>query len=347
MENPAASTLQTPAVVLITMPFAEELIALLRERFPGVNLLVHAARRPEDVPSEVWGRIQVLYTDRVLPAPEIVPALRWLQFHSAGIDFAVASPLLGKPGLAVTTLSGAAAPQAAEFILSALLALGHHLPEAFAAQNRAEWPRERWDRYRPFELRGSTVGIIGYGSIGRELARLLQPFNVRILAVKQDAKNPVDHGYIAEGLGDPQGNYFTRLYPFQALKSMLRGCDSVVVLTPLTAQTRGLIGAAELAVMKPGALLVVAGRGGVVNEQALVEALQEKRIAAAALDVFEEEPLAATSSLWKQPNLIVTPHIGGLSAHYDRRAVELFSANLTRFLRGESLFNRYDPGRGY
>jgi phosphoglycerate dehydrogenase-like enzyme len=336
-----------PVEILITLPFAEDIIAPLRERFPTINLTLHAARRPEDVPVELWKRVQVLYTDRVLPDPEFVPALCWLQFHSAGIDFAIGSPLLNKPGLQVTTLSGAAAPQTAEFALASILALAHHLPEVFTAQSRAEWPRERWDRYRPVELRGSAVGIIGYGSIGRELARLLQPFDVRILAVKFDAMHPADNEYTIPGLGDPDGNLFTRLYPFQALKSMLKTCDFVVVFTPLTTQTRGMFGPAELAAMKPGASLVVVGRGGVVNEQALIEALQERHLASAALDVFEEEPLSPTSPLWKQQNLMVTPHIAGLSAHYDSRAMDLFAANLARYLLDDSLFNRYEPARGY
>jgi len=298
-------------------------------------------------PGGARGRLSAFIFHRVLPAPDAVPDLRWLQFHSAGIDFALESPLFNKPGLQVTTLSGAAAPQAAEFALAAMLALGHHLPDLVGSQARAEWPRERWDRYRPRELRGSSVGIVGYGSIGRELARLLQPFGVQILATKFDAMHPADGGYTIPGLGDPEGQLFTRLYPYQALKSMLKSCDFVVVTTPLSGLTRGMFAAAEFAAMKPGACLIVAGRGGVVNEQALLEALQERRIAAAALDVFEEEPLAPTSPLWKQNNLLVTPHIGGLSSLYDRRAMDLFAANLALFLRGEPLLNRYDPARGY
>jgi phosphoglycerate dehydrogenase-like enzyme len=336
-----------PTEILITLPFSEEIIAPLRNQFSSANITLHAARRPEDVPPELWEHVQVLYTDRVLPSPEAVPNLRWLQFHSAGIDFALGSPLLNKPGLLVTTLSGAAAPQTAESALSAMLALGHHLPELVNAQSRAEWPRERWDRYRPIELRGSTVGIVGYGSIGRELARLLQPFGVQILAAKFNAMHPEDSGYSVPGLGDPEGNLFTRLYPYQALKTMLKACDFVVVATPLTQLTRGMFSAAEFEAMKPGACLIVPGRGGVVNEQALLEALQERRLAAAALDVFEEEPLSLTSPLWKQHNLLVTPHIAGLSSHYDRRAMDLFNANLALFLQGEKLLNLYDPTRGY
>lgn len=341
------STPVLPLEILITLPFPDEILAPIRDLSPNLNLTVHAARRPEDVPPEIWGKAQVLYTDRVLPAPDVVPALRWLQFHSAGIDFALDSPLLQKAGLVVTTLSGAAAAQAAEFTLSVMLAMGHHIAELVTAQQHAEWPRERWDRYRPYELRGSTVGIIGYGSIGRELARLLQPFGARILAVKRDAMHPEDAGYTAEGLGDPGGNLFTRLYPFQAIRSVLKLSDYIVVATPLSAETRGLIGPEDLEAVKPGACLVVVGRGGVVDEAALIEALQERRLAAAALDVFQEEPLGPTSPLWKTPNLIVTPHVGGMSVHYDERAMALFVANLRRFIHGETLLNRFDAARGY
>ena len=337
----------TPVETLITLPFSEEITAPLRQISPAINLTVQAARRPEDIPGEIWAKTQILYTDRVLPAPDLVPALRWLQFHSAGIDFAVGSPLLQKPNLAVTTLSGAAAPQAAEYTLAMLLAMAHHLPDLFLAQTRAEWPRERWERYRPRELYGSTLAIVGYGSIGRELARLLQPFGMTILAVKNDAMHPEDRGYSAEGRGDPGGNLFTRLYPFQALRSVLKLADFVVVTTPLTPQTTALIGAEELAALKFGACLVVVGRGGVVDETALLQALQERRVSAAALDVFQEEPLSPTNPLWKQPNLIVTPHVGGLSNEYDERAMQLFAANLTRFLKGDPLFNRFEPNRGY
>jgi phosphoglycerate dehydrogenase-like enzyme len=333
--------------ILITLPFSEEIVTPLRQVSPSVNLTLQVARRPEDVSSEIWQKTQILYTDRVLPTPDLVPALRWLQFHSAGIDFAVGSPLLQKPNLAVTTLSGAAAPQAAEYTLAMMLGMAHRLPDLFSAQNRAEWPRERWERYRPRELFGSTLAIIGYGSIGRELARLVQPFGMTVLAVKHDAMHPEDRGYSAEGHGDPNGNLFSRLYPFQALQSVLKLADFVVVTTPLTPLTSGLLGEEELAALKPGACLVVVGRGGVVDENALLQALQERRVAAAALDVFQEEPLSPTSPLWKQPNLIVTPHVGGLSSHYDERAMQLFAANLARFLKGDPLFNRFDSNRGY
>ena len=336
-----------PIKVLTPLPLPEDVLAPLRDLAPRVNLSIHSARRPEDIPEDVWKKVEVLYTDRVLPEPGRVPNLRWLQFHSAGVDFALDSPLLQKEGLQVTTLSGAAAPQAAEYCLGVLLALSHHLPDLFQAQNKAEWLRDRWDRLIPRELRGSTVGIVGYGSIGRELARLLLPFDVTILAAKYDAMHPEDEGYIAEGLGDPHGNLFTRLYPYQAVRSMVKTCDFVVISVPLTPDTRGLFGAEEIGAMKPEAYLVSVGRGGVVDENALLSALQDKRLAGAALDVFTEEPLSPTNPLWKAPNLVVTPHVAGMSNYYNQRAVDLFAANLRRYLTGATLYNTVQLARGY
>ena len=339
----------TPAQieVLVTVPFDEHLIDQLKEISTRVKVIAQPARRVEEIPNEVWNRIEVLYTDRVLPDPALVPALRWLQFHFAGIDFAVESPLLNNRNIVVTTLSGAAAPQMAEYAVMMMLTLGHRMYDLFNSQNRAEWPHDRWERFGPLELRGSTVGIIGYGSIGREIARLLQPFGTTILATKRDVRHPQDAGYTPEGLGDPEGDYFTRLYPIQALKSMIKECDFVVVCVPLTVETRNLISEAELAVMKPTAHIINIGRGGVVDQAALFTALQERHLAGVAMDVFAEEPLPPGSPFWRMPTVVVTPHIGGISAAYQNRAINLFAENLRRYLEGVTLLNRFDIMKGY
>lgn len=333
--------------VLITLAFPDALAAPLRQVSKRLQITLQPARKIEDIAPDVWGRTEVLYTDLLLPAPDMVPALKWIQFHYAGIDFAVDAPLLHQPGLAVTTLSGASASQVAEYAVMMLLALGHHFPELVANQARAEWPRERWERFLPRELRGSTVGIVGYGSIGRQVARLLQPFGVRLLAAKRDAMQPWDDGYIMDGTGDLQGDFFTRLYPIQALRSMFKECDFVVVTLPLTPQTRGLIGAADLAALKATAYIVDLGRGGVIDQSALVKALQEQKIAGAALDVFSEEPLSPNHPLWHMPNVLATPHISGISNAYNERALALFAENLRRYAAGEPLYNRFDLERGY
>lgn len=336
-----------PVEVLLMVPFSEPLLAKLRRVSPRLNFTVSKARKASDVSDEIWEQVEVLYTHQVLPEPEKAPNLRWIQFHWSGINHALDAPILQKPDLVATTLSGASASQMAEYVVMMLLALGHSLPEMMAAQWRGEWIKEQRDRLKRRELRDSTVGIVGYGSIGRQVARLLTPFGVEILATKRDVMRPEDTGYTPEGWGDPEGELVRRLYPHQALRSMIKECDFVIVTTPLTPETRDLIGAEEFEAFKPGAFLIDVSRGGVVNHQALLTALKEKKIAGAALDVFTEEPLPEDSPLWKMPNVIVTPHIAGTSPFYDARAADLFAENLHRYLAGLPLYNRINLERGY
>jgi phosphoglycerate dehydrogenase-like enzyme len=336
-----------PVDILITLPFGAALIQALQAVSPRLRVTVSPAQKVEDVPGDLWAHCEVLYTDRILPEPALVPKLKWVQFHYAGIEKALGAPLLARPDLLVTTLSGAAASQTAEHVLALLLALARHLPALNAQQKRGEWPKDRWGRFAPRELRASTVGIVGYGSIGRQAARLLREFGATVLATKYNAMQPADRDYTPEGMGDPEGDLVHRLYPAQAVKSMLKDCDFVVVSVPLTPQTRGLLDAEALAACKPGAYLVDVSRGGIVDHNALVKALQEHRLAGAALDVFPEEPLPPKSPLWELPNVIITPHMAGISPHYDERAVEMFAANLARYVNGQPLYNLFDPKRGY
>jgi phosphoglycerate dehydrogenase-like enzyme len=336
-----------PVNVLIAAPFPEKLISRLNGVSPRLRISVSKAKKAEEISKDEWEKVEVLYTSRLLPSPQQAPNLRWIQFHYAGIDHVVDAPILQKEGLVATTLSGGSASQMAEYAVMMLLALGHRLPQLINSQKSSEWPKDRWELFSPQELRESNVGIVGYGSIGRQVARLLTPFGVQILAIKRDAMHPEDIGYIPEGQGDPQGDFVRRLYPPQALKSMVKACDFVVVTIPLTEETRGMINAEALASFKPTAFLVDVSRGGIVDHEALIEALKEKKLAGAALDVFPEEPLPAESPLWKMPNVLLTPHIAGNTAFYDERAVELFAENLDRYLSGLPLYNRYRPEVGY
>jgi phosphoglycerate dehydrogenase-like enzyme len=301
----------------------------------------------DHVPAEQWARCEVLYTKRIIPDIELAPNLKWVQHHYAGIDASMDFISADRRNLIITTMSGAAASQSAEHVLTMLLALGRHLPALSANQKKAEWPRDRWERFKPRELRTSIVGIIGYGSIGRQVACLLRQFGATVLATKNDAMHPADIGYAPQGIGDVQGDLVHRLYPAQALKSMLKDCDYIVVTLPLTSATRGLIDAQALAACKPGAYLVDISRGGIVDHSALVKVLNEHKLAGAALDVFPEEPLPKRSPLWELPNVIITPHIAGISAHYDERAMALFAENLSRYIADLPLLNIFDPQKGY
>ena len=199
--------------VLITLPFPDRLVTRLRKISPRLHITVQKANKFEDIPEETWKRTQVLYTARVFPeSSEEAPNLKWIQFHWAGIDHILDSPLLQNTNIAITTLSGSNASQVSEHILMMLLAFGHHLPEALEFQRKSEWPQDRWERFSPREVRGSTVGIVGYGSIGRQLARLLSPFDATVLASKRNAKQPQDADYIPEGQGDPLDAQGMRFY---------------------------------------------------------------------------------------------------------------------------------------
>jgi phosphoglycerate dehydrogenase-like enzyme len=333
--------------VLITLAFSDELMKQISNVSPRLAVEKIVARKSDEVSDEVWKRVEVLYTNRVLPSPEQAPRLRWIQFHWAGLDHALDEPIIHREGMTITNISGASASQMAEHAIMMMLALGHHVPDLFNHQKKADWPSGRWELFTPSELRGSTVGIVGYGSIGRQIARILQVFGATVLATKRDVLHPEDTGFSVEGLGDPSGDLMNRLYPPQAICSMLKECDYVVVTLPRTAATVGFLGAKELSSFKPNAFLVDISRGEIVDHTALIPLLREHKIAGAALDVFPIEPLPADSPLWKMPNVILTPHIAGFSPHYDQRAVDLFSQNLQRYLDGLQLYNRVDLKQEY
>lgn len=333
--------------VLITVEFSPELVSEIEAVSPRLEVKTVAAKTPEEVAEQDWLEVEILYTHKVLPSPDLVPNLRWIQFHRAGNEAFMDEPVLRKPDLIASTMSGASAPQVAEYVLEMCLALGHRLPEIIEYQQRAEWPAERGGIFSPLELNQSTVGVVGYGSIGREVARLLQAFGATVLATKFNVMDPSDPGYRIDGSGDPQGDFVHRLYPAQALNSMLKECDFAVVCVPLTPITKDLIGVKQLAAMKPTAFLIDISRGGVTNHEDLLLALEEGGIAGAALDVYPDEPLPEDDPLWKSPNLILTPHIAGVSRDYNQRAVTLFIENLNRYLDGKKPFNLIDLERGY
>lgn len=335
--------------ILSTFDLTKEQQDRLRKTSDRVKLTVIPATDPDAVPDERWAETDVLYTWDVLPEPEKAPNLKWVQLGMAGVDPFLKLPLLKRDDLLLTSMSGAIVSQIAEYVMMALLALGHNLPKMM--QNKVEhlWPdqKEKWEKCLPIELRHSTVGILGYGSIGRQVARLLQPFGAKVLAAKRDVMRPEDQGYMPEGMGDPHGDFFNRLYPMEALHSLLSACDFVVAALPLTEETHHILNAAAFEAMKETAYLVNVGRGALVDEGALVEALKAGMIAGAALDVFEEEPLPEDSPLWDLDNVILSPHVSGLSSHLQEDTLTLFVENVNRYLAGLPLHSQVDLQKGY
>lgn len=332
--------------VLVTMPFPQPLIDKLSRVSSTLVVTQREARTAEEI-ADVVGEVEVIYAWEAIPLPENASKLRWVQLHSAGADAILQHPLYLQSDVIFTTANGIHAIPMAEYVMAQILAFAHHLPRMFEDKLNATWTQGRWNRYVPSELHGATFGVVGYGSIGRHVARLAQAFGMRVLAIKRDVRHLAGERYIVPGVGDPEGDLPDRIYPPQALHSFLSECDYVVLTVPLTSQTRHLVDAAALAAMKPGGVLINISRGDVVDEPALVAALEQGKIGGAALDVFAEEPLPEDHPLWKLPNVIISPHVGGFTPHYDDRATDIFAENLRRYVGGEPLLNVVNRDREY
>lgn len=261
--------------------------------------------------------------------PELVigaPRLRWIQLWSAGADWLLHHPEAAQMDFLLTTASGVHAVPISEHIIGTLLMLARRLHHAVRAQARREWWRPGGDGVS--ELAGKTMLLVGVGAIGARTAMLASALGMRVEGVRGDPSVPADGVAAMYGQGQ--------------LAERLPHADVVVLTVPLTAATRGMIGAAELAAMKPSAYLVNIGRGATVDEAALIAALREGQIAGAALDVFEREPLPADSPLWDMEHVIITAHYSGNNPHYNERALAIFEENLRRFGAGERLNNLVD-----
>jgi len=298
-----------------------------------------------------YADVSVLYAG-TLPTDLLsrAPRLAWVQLHMAGVNTLTDHPIWKASTIALTTTSGVHAATIAEYAITVLLALAHRVPRMVAWKARGGWPpdEDRWPLFVPAEVRGATLGIIGYGSIGRELARIAtSAFGMRVIACKRDPSRRADPGWALPGTGDPEGTRPEAWLGPEGLPTLLARSDVVVMCAPLTPATRHLIGARELSMMKPSAYFINVGRGATVDEAALARALAERRIAGAAVDVFEREPPAVGHALYGVDDVIVSPHVSGFLPSYDDKCCALFAENLRRFLAGTSLVNLVDRAAGY
>lgn len=258
--------------------------------------------------------------------------LRLIQSPGAGVDWIARVPGVADSDVIVTNTRGAHAPSIAEHVFSLLLTFTRDIRQTLEWQGRHYWGRT--EGYKMLhEINGGTMGIIGYGAIGHGIGRRAAAFDMNVLAL--DA-NPVQ--------GD---DLVPDVWPSERLPDLLAQSDVVVVAVPLTPATRHLIDAAALEQMRPDAHLIAISRGGVVDEEALMAALRDGKIAGAGIDVAETEPLPADSPLWDTPNLVITPHVAGASGPKERRCVEILRENLVRFANGDELVNVVDKHRGY
>lgn len=269
---------------------------------------------------------------------ELAPHLRWLQYPGAGVDGLRSSGLLEPQSrVQITTASGIHATTISEYVFGSMLMFNWKWPQMVRLQDGHVWASSSsWYNLGGRELAGTTLGVVGLGNIGRRIAQLGNAFGMRVVGIRR--------AFVQESTSDPD---LAQSYPPERLHEMLGQCDYVVISVPLTPETEHLIGEAELRAMKSNTYLVNIARGRVIDEQALIKALREGWIGGAGLDVAEVEPLPSNSPLYGMPNVIITPHIAGVSIHYEQRLAQLFADNLRRYRAGEPLFNRFDPARGY
>ena len=239
--------------------------------------------------------------------------LKLIQNTGAGVDWLLPANGLSTD-VAVCSAKGAHEPHMPEFALAMLFAMAYQVPTLIAQQQEAVWKITK-----PLPLSGRTLCVVGLGTIGQSVARRAQALGMRVVGVRRS--------------GEPLDGIETVVTPEERLK-VLAGADAVVVITPLTDETRGLIGEAEFAALNNGALFVDLSRGGVTNTDALVAALASGQLRGAAVDVFEQEPLPSDSPLWNVPNLLVTPHVAGNSLDYQRLIALQFKANLEALEQG-------------
>ena len=248
--------------------------------------------------------------------------LRFIQSISAGTD-QYDKALLHERGIRLASAAGVNAHAVAEHAMALMLALARRLPEARDNQHTKRWRGMISEiAAREDQLGGKTLLIVGLGRIGARLARLAKAFDMRVIATKRDP---------GTGAADVDG-----VYTNDRLHDLLGQADVVALTCPLTPATERLIDAAALAAMKPTAHLINVARGRVVDEPALVEALQQRRIAAAGLDVTHEEPLPATSPLWAMPHVLITPHTAGETQRYEDAVIDILLENLERLWRGQT-----------
>ncbi len=258
------------------------------------------------------------------------PNLRWIQSFSTGMDKFLFPELVEREGVAVSNMAGKYAEQGGEHAWALLLALTRNLLTAVRNQDQGQWQGGP-----VFNITGCTMGLIGLGGFGLEIAKRAQGYDMTLIAIDPMRTDKPDH--IAELKPATKKN----------LHDLLQRSDVIMIACPRTSETYHLIGQEELALMKETAYLINVTRGGIIDEPALIAALEQGQIAGAGLDVCEEEPLPADNPLWQAPNLIITPHRAGGSQHRPRVVFEFFYQNLERYLKGEKPLNVIDKRKGY
>lgn len=293
---------------------------------PDANLMIEDA---DKITKEIVRKADIIYG---WPEKELLKeaeSLKWLQLPSAGADGFTNKAIYCNKDIVLTNSSGVYGLPIAEHVFSMILSYNRYLQEYAYQKKDKQWkvlPAVR-------DFYGSTIGIIGLGDIGTEVAKRAKVWGANVLAVKRTITEVPD--------------YVDGLYSLEEIDEVLKQSDYVVLALPNTEKTRGIISGARISKMKPDAFLVNIGRGALIDQEALIQALKEKRIGGAGLDVTTPEPLPEDSPLWELPNVILTPHTSGLSPSNLIRRFEMFNRNLKLFVENKPLENQVDFTEGY
>ena len=325
--------------VLLSRGFVARFGEPMRAAFAAAGLEPDVIHLPDDPDIELdastCGRIQIAYLTRDLrfspqyksftAAVTAAPRLEWVHFASAGIDQHPFLAALKTREVRLTTSAGTNAEPVGQTAITGLLMLARRFPHWLSAQRRHAWEPLRGAAAPP-DLRGQTILIVGMGSIGTAIARFCLALDMHVIGMRRSPRQP----------GDP----VAEMQPVSALREILPRCHWVVLACPLTPETRHILNAGALALLPRGAHVVNVARGGCVDEQALTDALRSGHLGGAYLDVFETEPLPASSPLWNLPNVIVSPHSAAVSDGNERRAAGIFFENVGHWARSELLKNQ-------
>jgi len=307
-----------------------EMPAAIREHFPEMSVL--CSNSYDLLPAELPDT-DIFFGFNLLPDQiKAARKLKWIHVTSAGVA-QLMRPDVQAAGITITNARGIHAIPMAEHTMGAMLALARKFQDTVHYQDAQNWAQEAIWQSRPSELYGTTLLIVGFGAIGIEIARRARAFGMRV------------EGVTRSGQGDP--TLAEKIYPASQLLQALPHADYVVLAAPDTPGSKGMIGARELNAMKRSAYLLNIARGALIDESALIDALNNGTIAGAALDVAEKEPLPPESPLWKLKNVFITPHTSAVSELLWRRQTELFLENLDRWFSGQDLKNIVDITRGY
>lgn len=308
----------------------EKGIPELQARFPEIEFAVCPTR--EDTINHI-GDADVYMGWLNREAFVAAKKLKWIQSPSSGVNYYLEIPEFLDSDVLLTSASGTHGACVAESAMAMILSFTRGIRPSILRQEEREWAGAEIRRTMS-ELTETTMGIIGLGAIGRALAKRAKAFDMRVIAVDLFPNNKPD--------------YADELWGLERLNDLMAESDYVVIMVPYTDETANMIGAEQLNHMKPTAMLVAMSRGGILDQDALVTALKEKKLAGAALDVFKPEPLGPDHELWGMENVLVTPHIAGGTQYEGRYILRIFAENLERLLKGQlPLQNQVDKTRGF